>query len=102
MPTLTLYAIRHDPSGHFLPARKRGRGYSHDTPQSASEVIPRLFVKKLGASRALTAWLQGVFTARFELSNDDQANVEEWLDVDHRPERKADEMSVVPVKVRLP
>lgn len=94
---LTLYAIRHDPSGYFLPARKNGRGYSHDEPQSHAEVMPRLFFKEIEARRALTAWLQGIFSVRAG-GPDQYGGDEPWLDVEEKPGRKREEMSIVTVK----
>ena len=102
MPTLTLYAIRHDPSGCFLPARKNGRGYSHDEPKSHTEAMPRLFFKEIEAKRALTAWLQGVFLMAPGVALDMYDPGEPELTVEARPERKAEEMSIVTVKVKIP
>lgn len=51
------FAIRHTPTGMYLPERwRRGRGYSHDEP---SHSYPRLFPSERSAKQALTAWLQG-------------------------------------------
>lgn len=57
---MTLYAILHKPSGHFLPHAKRGE---HAAPQTHAEPNeydpPRLFATKVGAQRALRCWLKG-------------------------------------------
>lgn len=58
-----LYAIRHKPTGHFLPEPKgyAGRGGSFLEPVDCGldHDNPRLFKSELSAKRALTAWLQG-------------------------------------------
>lgn len=95
---LTLYAIRHDPSGYFLPARKNGRGYSHDEPRNPIEVLPRFFFKEIEAKRALTAWLQGEFFMRTGVPLDIYDPGEPELTVEARPSRKREEMSIVIVK----
>ena len=58
-----LYAIKHKPSGFYLPPPlgRMGRGGSHTEPVDCSgdRPNPRLFETKLSADRALSAWLQG-------------------------------------------
>lgn len=47
------FAIRHIPTGRFLPERwRKGRGYSHDEP---SYGFPRLFPSERSAKQALIA-----------------------------------------------
>jgi hypothetical protein len=65
---MIVYAIKHIPTGKFMPARMEGsrsgsRGWSHWVPehQSSPEVLPRLWQTHQRAARALTAWLEGVF-----------------------------------------
>jgi hypothetical protein len=53
---MTYWAIRHKPSGGFLPAGRK-RGFTHDQP--STELPPRLFTKRRAAKAALRCWLMG-------------------------------------------
>lgn len=53
---IDLYAIRHRPTGGWIPAR-RGRGGSHDEPTLG--VLPRLFPSIHSATSFLSQWLLG-------------------------------------------
>jgi hypothetical protein len=55
--SLDLYAIRHRPTGNWIPPRQ-GRGGSHDEPKPGQ---PRLFPSIRSARAFLSNWLQGVF-----------------------------------------
>lgn len=68
---MTLWAIRHKPTGRIMPAVKgRGAtglnfhidGFEKDFPRHKLRKEPRLFIDKLSAGRALRAWLQGEWT----------------------------------------
>lgn len=60
-----LYAIRHKPTGHYLPDPDRVQWRkSHVEPVDCSgDTNPRLFHTELSAKRALSAWLQGKWKA---------------------------------------
>lgn len=60
-----LFAIRHKPTGHYLPDPDRIQWRkSHVEPVDCSgEINPRLFHTELSAKRALSAWLQGKWKA---------------------------------------
>lgn len=60
---MKLFAIRHKPTGRYLPAHKPGEGgFSYDDPQPMTcKYGPRLFTTIRGAQNALTAWLRGKF-----------------------------------------
>lgn len=54
---IDLYAIRHKPTGGWIPAR-RGRGGSHDEPRLTG--TPRLFTSAQSARSFLVQWLKGI------------------------------------------
>lgn len=68
----TVYVIRHKPTGDYMPCRmfrSRNGGWSFWWPGQPGEgwfgcdgfdKNPRIFFEKIGAQRAVTAWLQGV------------------------------------------
>ena len=89
---MEFFAIRHKPSGMFLPAFARKRGHTNVEPTDA--LAPRLFMKAHHAKAALDWWLLGAFY---------QGAVyhPEYGDYDlcstPKPHRKADDMEVVAV-----
>lgn len=91
------WAIKHTPTGYFLPARRRGKGYTHDDPQPAGGKLgPRLFHSPVGASRALKCWLMGEWreiTTYSGLGEPDCAGPEPTGR--KKDQRKAAEMEVV-------
>ena len=98
-----LFAIKHKPSGFYLPEPlgRMGRGGSHTEPVdcSGNKENPRLFPTKLGASRALSAWLQGKFNAEREWESENEYGggyyVSALPSVTPQPHRKKEEMEVV-------
>ena len=63
---MKLFGIRHIPSGKFMPATMgngMSRGWTNWDPtlESAEVYTPRLFVHRASASKALSAWLTGVY-----------------------------------------
>lgn len=99
-----LFAIKHKPTGFYLPEPlgRMGRGGSHTEPVDCSgdNENPRLFVTKLGASRALSAWLQGKFNAERTWESDGEGfgggyYVDDLPSVTPQPHRKKEEMEVV-------
>lgn len=71
MVKINLYAIRHKPTGGYLPAPqgRGGRGGSHMEPtvftgnQGKNGVIPRVWATEKAAKAALWHWLQGKYVA---------------------------------------
>lgn len=88
-----VYAIRHKPTGRYLPARA-GKGYSNDEPTAVSR--PRLFWSRQSAKLALTAWLKGrwVRCGGYRNGPDDEG-CEEDVKVVPVATRKAEEMEIV-------
>lgn len=62
--SLTVYGIRHKPTGEFMPARmsrssRGGWSWWREPNQKPYDPTPRLFPTAAGARNALTAWMQG-------------------------------------------
>lgn len=98
------FAIKHLPSGGFLPARgtgKRGdtRGYTHDEP--STEKPPRLFTSERSAKLALGQWLAGPLVVRLVSTWAGIDGYDEREDWTRRPHsRDAKDMRVVEIEVR--
>lgn len=97
-----LFAIRHKPTGHYLPDPDRIQWRkSHVEPVDCSgEVNPRLFHTELSAKRALSAWLQGKWKAPLEWESDGDygGNGYYYRDIPaphEAPHRVKEEMEVV-------
>ena len=77
----TLYAIRHTPTGHFLPAPyNRGRRNQTSIKAVASTVRPpRLFRRYQDAKNALRWYLRGKTFVRPRVDNDDGYLGYEWV-----------------------
>ena len=86
------YAVRHKPSGLFIPRLKTGsrRGGSHLEPSSDRE--PRLFFNKISARSFLSNWLQGKFKNSTFYTED---GFEPYLEIIPQPHRKKGEMEIV-------
>lgn len=98
----TFFAIRHKPTGGYLPEITGVRaGYTHTEPETHS--VPRLFLDKAAAQRALTWWLKGATSVwRGQSSNPDSwGEYEEDWSTEPQEHRKAEDMEVVPVLVKL-
>ena len=95
------WAIRHKPTGKFLPNPKgrAGRGGSHTEPTSAGAARPRLFESPIGARNALAQWLRGKHVcSRGELS-DGAGTYETYEDTEviHVPSRIKADMEIVSI-----
>ena len=97
------WVIRHKPSGEYLPGLPSGlrAGYTHTEPELLS--VPRLFGDRGAARRALTWWLKGVTSVdRYQDTNPDSWGEwnEDWKE-EPMPERKLEDMEVVPCLLKL-
>ena len=91
--SMKAYAVRHKPSGKFIPRLETGkrRGGSHLEPSSERE--PRLFFNRLAARAFLSNWLQGIFKqSNYQGYDGDYIDT---LQVIPQPHRKKDEMEIV-------
>jgi len=94
------YAIRHLPSGGFLP--EIHKGYTFSEPSTKECDIPRLFTTKAGAKRALTWWLRGtlhVTKTGGQWGFGEPEYDESWHDTP-MPDRKTENMEVVQVLLK--
>ena len=95
-PILTCYAIKHIPSGGFLPKRER-KGHTHEEPQVGC--IPRLFSSRKNANLALKAWLLGEWTEKiYADSYSGEYDVD--MKIIDRPARLAVDMKIVPIVLK--
>lgn len=90
------FAVKHKPTGYFLPMRAAGRarGYTNDEP--TAERPPRLFTSARGAKLALAQWLQGPLSVSHYQDHSGEWN-EDWSRGKHN--RKADEMAIVEITI---
>lgn len=67
---LTMYAVRHIPTGRFLPTGKTG--FTKMDPMEATVVPPRLHISHRRANAAMHAWCRGHYIAQWDWwSSDD-------------------------------
>ncbi len=92
-----LYAIKHIPTGFYLPEPKgiRGRGGSFTEPVDCSgdEQNPRLFKTERSAKNALVQWLRGHHEGITEYEEGYRYSI--GADVVHQPHRIKEDMEVV-------
>lgn len=99
------YAIKHLPSGRYLPPGlgHGGRGFTHVEPENPAVYPPRLFLRKQDAKTALSWWLKGKTTvSRASYSTFDGSEIDEDWHTEPKPDRIADAMAVVQIKMVLP
>lgn len=103
---MKVYAIRHIPTGLFMPVPtgKNGSGSSYWDPITESTAVygtplPRLFPLRRSASSALTQWLRGRHVPVTSSEYNEFRGVYETYTVGaeavHDPSRKADDMEIV-------
>lgn len=97
---IKLFAIRHKPSGGFLPEVRKG--YTYSEPSTRDCDIPRLFTTVGGASRALTWWLKGMTSVTYtkEYGFDGFYDTDESWHTVEKPARKLEDMEVIPVLLK--
>lgn len=95
---MPLFAIRHKPSGFYLPQPNgfAGRGGSFTEPVdcSGTTINPRLFKSKIGARNALTQWLRGKHFPQYDY-DDNGCRYIIGGDPLPQPHRKKEEMEIV-------
>lgn len=96
--TFTRWAIRHKPSGNFIPDSQGKYTQSEPMPNS----IPRLFDTRQGAVSSLNRWLEGIWRLSYYRCGEYDT---EW-DYDWGPEpppkpRIKSEMEVVEVEIQI-
>lgn len=96
-----MWAIKHTPSGAFLPA-PRGRGGRGGTHvEIGDDGPPRLFDKEASAKSALRYWLDGAITVSQTSYGDPWEGYEydEDRHLEPKPHRVAEDMKVVRVAI---
>jgi len=94
---IPLYAIKHVPSGKFLPeptGRSR-RGGSHVGPEDPNEHPPRFFTKESTAKIVLSHWLRGIVVAERGTYGSPDYEPYEDIRTIPVPTRKREEMQIV-------
>lgn len=89
--TRYFFAIRHKPSGGFLP-QMTSYGFTRCTPTLTEP--PRLFSKHGPARQALDRWLQGEWT-EVGFSEDDEVK----LKVVPKSDRRSEDLEIVEVEI---
>jgi len=99
--TITLYAIRQKSTGFYLPypAGSSGRGGTHVEPVSPLQSNPRLFTLERAAKSSLTYWLGGKISVHH---SDYGGEYDETWSTKFVASRRADDMEVIPVELKLP
>lgn len=90
--TARFLAIRHNPSGGFLP-QMTSYGFTRCSPSKTEP--PRLFTKPGAAKQALDRWLQGAW---FEGYFDDDQNRQD-VKIVPQPERRRQDMEIVEIEL---
>lgn len=96
--------IRHNPTGHYLPEPhgRAGRGGSFTEPKP-DDNLARMFTSKMGAQRALSAWLKGKYYCnRGRGSYEDPYDCYEEIEIEPQPHRIKEDMEVIEVEIKLP
>jgi hypothetical protein len=97
-----VFAIRHRPSGLFLPAanargRVSQRGFTHREPSAG---LPRLFLTELRAKAAMRCWLQGKWENDYGKGDYYESPGElEGCSPRPCPDRKPEDMEVVKLRI---
>lgn len=104
MKNLLVWAVRHDPTGNYIPQLKTSvRGGSYVEP--SADLPPRLFFSERSAKSFLGQWLRGrVEMVRRTPSSFDLYPDDDVVDMKHIPvpTRKKEEMSIVSLELNLP
>lgn len=93
------YAIRHKPTGDYMPQLNNQKGYSSTGPMIAGgDLGPRLFISRRRAQMALNAWLRGEWIRVYTMHSDMMDYTSEDIDrmkIEPRPNRKKEDMEIV-------
>ncbi len=98
-PPVEYYAIRHRPSGYFLPAQGSW-GFTRTEPLHPSKAPPRLFIGKGRATQALDWWLRGESYEHRSEDDDMSGTQQVFLKTIPRPNRRREDMEIVVVTLK--
>ena len=98
---MTYYAIKHVPTGNYLPQLRKKRGHSHSEPLPLDKAVPRLHRTVRTAKVALWYWLRGAWVEEWGNSDWESGGGREYEGnvAVKKPERKREEMEIVPMHV---
>ena len=87
------YAVRHKPSGLFIPRLETGKRRGGSRLEPSNEREPRLFFNKISVRAFLSNWLQG----KMELHSyqDYEGTNDTYTKVIPQPHRKKEDMEIV-------
>lgn len=91
------YVIRQKSTGLFMPQQVRHRGRTHDEPKDGP---PRLFTRERDAKIALDWWLDGEAYVEHGYDQFGEGDIEDWK-CRKRPDRKKEDMEIVPVNLAV-
>lgn len=101
---MRVFAIRHVPTGEFMPARMSRNGFGgwswwREPNVTVFDKTPRIFPSKQGAQNALTAWLQGRWVTISVTSGGWEDPQEDRVPVPEEPKipRVREDMELVPL-----
>lgn len=104
MTIITRYAIRHNPTGGYLPVPtgRGGRGGSHEEPIvfPNDKRMVRMWPTTSGAKSCLAHWLKGKYYCY--PSGDEFDGYDEDVEIKPQPHRCFDDMEIVPITITLP
>ena len=94
---MLIFAVRHKPSGLFIPRLERGkrRGGSYLEPSNERE--PRFFHNKLAARAFISNWCQGQFKTAYSQT---EYGKEPYTDVVKVPSRNKADMEIVAFELK--
>jgi len=97
---MTYYAIKHLPSGNYLPQLRKKRGHSHTEPLPLDQAVPRLHKSVKNAKLALWYWLRGAWHESYSRSDWEGFVEYEGNEPHKRSERRKEDMAIVGMSVR--
>ena len=94
-----IWAVKHVPSGRYLPA-PRGRDGRNGTHVEVDDPgTPRLFPSRIAAAAALRWWLGGkIHVGQYAARNEREDGRKDWT-VQPTPHRRAGDMQIVRVSL---
>lgn len=97
---MTIYAIRHKPTGNYILQRNRVSGGTFEEPLPwTGKRHPRFFPNPTNAKKALTAWLKGAWEESYSKHWETGELEYEGPCPIVRPERRREDMEIVEFKV---
>ncbi len=109
--TVFRYAVRHKPTGHYIPepSGRMGRGGSHVDPvevvPSKLDTHPRMWPTERGAQNYLSQWLRGKHHALHKWEQDGWESPAYRIDagtkIEHQPHRVREDMEIVKIPINL-